>query len=230
MRADGGLDRTYESTDAFVDELSKYLKISTRCKASNIADCWPTKTITMSDGKEYDVSKAKTGKDIGIEANETDNVGMILVDGTALIMTYNTNADLISDGDTIRATFAELPIGFGKTKKFAYTSSVTNPIDFIMDTNGYRGPNSEQRAGSDKMLDVRPFKLAHFSAKPVLGVEVPGVGHVYQLPSITAENTCDGTNKWDTNMTTAAGGIAAQYCDQNRWAGAKAGCDALGMH
>ena len=42
MRADGGLERTYASTDEFVDEFSKYIKISTRCDAAHIADCWPT--------------------------------------------------------------------------------------------------------------------------------------------------------------------------------------------
>ena len=39
MRADGGLERTYASTDEFVDEFSKYIKISTRCDADHIADC-----------------------------------------------------------------------------------------------------------------------------------------------------------------------------------------------
>ena len=55
MRADGGLERTYNSTDEFVDEFSKYIKISTRCDADHIADCWPTKTVTTTDGKTYDV-------------------------------------------------------------------------------------------------------------------------------------------------------------------------------
>ncbi len=39
MRADGALEKTYASTDDFVDELSKYLKITTRCDADHIASC-----------------------------------------------------------------------------------------------------------------------------------------------------------------------------------------------
>ena len=119
MRADGGLERTYASTDDFVDELSKYLKISTRCDASHIADCWPTKTVTTSDGETYDVSKAKTGKNLNLKDNKTDNVGLILADGSSLILTYNPNAGIIGDGDTVTPSFADLPIGFGRTKKFA---------------------------------------------------------------------------------------------------------------
>ena len=101
MRADGGLERTYNSTDEFVDEFSKYIKISTRCDADHIADCWPTKTVTTTDGETYDVSKAKTGKNLNLKDNKSNNVGIILADGATLILTYNPNAGIIGDGDTV---------------------------------------------------------------------------------------------------------------------------------
>ena len=101
MRADGGLERTYASTDEFVDEFSKYIKISTRCDADHIADCWPTKTVTTTDGKTFDVSKAKTGKNLNLKDNKSNNVGIILADGATLILTYNPNAGIIRDGDTV---------------------------------------------------------------------------------------------------------------------------------
>ncbi len=63
MRADGKLMEIYKSTDAFVDELQKYLKISSRCDSENIASCWPTRTVTTSEGKTYDISEADTGQD-----------------------------------------------------------------------------------------------------------------------------------------------------------------------
>ena len=112
MRADGGLERTYNSTDEFVDEFSKYIKISTRCDADHIADCWPTKTVTTTDGETYDVSKAKTGKNLNLKDNKSNNVGIILADGATLILTYNPNAGIIGDGDTVTPSFADLPIGF----------------------------------------------------------------------------------------------------------------------
>ena len=217
MRADGGLERTYNSTDEFVDEFSKYIKISTRCDADHIADCWPTKTVTTTDGETYDVSKAKTGKNLNLKDNKSNNVGIILADGATLILTYNPNAGIIGDGDTVTPSFADLPIGFGRTKKFAYTTSVTSSIDFVMDVNGFKGPNSEARNG--KQYDIRSFKVAKFS-KGCAGVEVPNIGCVYQLPSYSPLDTRkDENKKYDSKYAIS----------DNYWAGAKKACDDIGM-
>ena len=224
MRADGGLERTYASTDDFVDELSKYLKISTRCDANHIADCWPTKTVTTSDGETYDVSKAKTGKNLNLKDNKSDNVGLILADGSSLILTYNPNAGIIGDGDTVTPSFADLPIGFGRTKKFAYTTSVTAPIDFVMDVNGFKGPNSETRNG--KYLDIRSFKTARFS-KGCAGVEVSGVGCIYKIPSYSALEWNDPElTKYDSKWKQEGAWWTGA---PNYWAGAKKACDDIGM-
>ena len=222
MRADGGLERTYNSTDEFVDEFSKYIKISTRCDADHIADCWPTKTVTTTDGETYDVSKAKTGKNLNLKDNKSNNVGIILADGATLILTYNPNAGIIGDGDTVTPSFADLPIGFGRTKKFAYTTSVTDPIDFVMDVNGFKGPNSEARNG--KQYDIRSFKDAKFS-KGCAGNEIKGVGCVYQLPSYSPiKGGSEEMKKWDPEWNKTE---YASY--DNYWAGAKKACDELGM-
>ena len=223
MRADGGLERTYNSTDEFVDEFSKYIKISTRCDADHIADCWPTKTVTTSDGKTFDVSKAKTGKNLNLKDNKSNNVGIILADGATLILTYNPNAGIIGDGDTVTPSFADLPIGFGRTKRFAYTTSVTSSIDFVMDVNGFKGPNSEARNG--KQYDIRSFKVARFS-KGCAGNEIKGVGCVYQLPSFSpikagSEEMKKLEPKWAEHSR------YSQY--DNYWAGAKKACDDIGM-
>ena len=222
MRADGGLERTYNSTDEFVDEFSKYIKISTRCDADHIADCWPTKTVTTSDGKTFDVSKAKTGKNLNLKDNKSNNVGIILADGATLILTYNPNAGIIGDGDTVTPSFADLPIGFGRTKKFAYTTSVTDSIDFVMDVNGFKGPNSEARNG--KQYDIRSFKVAKFS-KGCAGNTIDGIGCVYQLPSYSPIKAgSDEMDKYDPNWNKTA--FASE---DNYWAGAKKACDDIGM-
>ena len=221
MRADGGLERTYNSTDEFVDEFSKYIKISTRCDADHIADCWPTKTVTTTDGETYDVSKAKTGKNLNLKDNKSNNVGIILADGATLILTYNPNAGIIGDGDTVTPSFADLPIGFGRTKKFAYTTSVTSSIDFVMDVNGFKGPNSEARNG--KQYDIRSFKVARFS-KGCAGKDISGIGCVYELPSFSPIKAgSEEMDKWDPKW------VKAGYTGDNYWAGAKKACDDIGM-
>ena len=222
MRADGGLERTYNSTDEFVDEFSKYIKISTRCDADHIADCWPTKTVTTTDGETFDVSKAKTGKNLNLKDNKSNNVGIILADGATLILTYNPNAGIIGDGDTITPSFADLPIGFGRTKKFAYTTSVTDPIDFVMDVNGFKGPNSEARNG--KQYDIRSFKVAKFSTG-CAGNDISGLGCVQQIPSYSPIKAgSDEMKKWDPKWNTTDWKGYDNY-----WAGAKKACDDIGM-
>ena len=180
------------------------------------------KTVTTTDGETYDVSKAKTGKNLNLKDNKSNNVGIILADGATLILTYNPNAGIIGDGDTVTPSFADLPIGFGRTKKFAYTTSVTDPIDFVMDVNGFKGPNSEARNG--KQYDIRSFKVAKFS-KGCAGVEVPNIGCVYQLPSWSPIKAgSEEMDKWDPNWKNS------YYPDEdNYWAGAKKACDDIGM-
>ncbi len=223
MRADGGLERTYNSTDEFVDEFSKYIKISTRCDADHIADCWPTKTVTTTDGETYDVSKAKTGKNLNLKDNKSNNVGIILADGATLILTYNPNAGIIGDGDTVTPSFADLPIGFGRTKKFAYTTSVTSSIDFVMDVNGFKGPNSEARNG--KQYDIRSFKVAKFSTG-CAGNDINGIGCIYPLPSYSPIKAgSDEMDKYDPKWNTTTGWKGYD----NYWAGAKKACEEQGM-
>ena len=179
MRAHGLLNIQYASTDAFVDELQKYLKVAKRCDASNIADCWPTDKVTTSDGEEFEVSKAKTGVNLSL-STETNNVGLILADGASIILNYNPATQGLDVGDRVEAKPKSLPVGFGQSKNFAYTSDVTNGIDFVMDVNGGKSPNSEVES---RARDIRSFKSAKFSKGDLTceeknGVELEGIGCV----------------------------------------------------
>ena len=161
-----------------------------------------------------------------LKDNKSNNVGIILADGATLILTYNPNAGIIGDGDTVTPSFADLPIGFGRTKKFAYTTSVTDPIDFVMDVNGFKGPNSEARNG--KQYDIRSFKVARFSTG-CAGNDINGIGCVYVLPSYSPIKAgTDDMKKWDPNWTAEKVGSSWASAD-NYWAGAKKACDDIGM-
>lgn len=175
MHALGLMSGKYATTDAFVDELQKHLKIAKRCDANHIANCWPTDKVITSDGEEFEVAKAKKGKNLGLKSNTSDNVGLVLADGASIILTYNQDSEGVDVGDKVTASYKALPMGFGKTKTFAYTTSVTAPIDFVMDVNGAKGPNSETI--DNKMKDIRPFNIAHFGTG-CAGTEVDGIGCV----------------------------------------------------
>lgn len=216
MKALGLLNGSYASTDAFVDELQKHLKVAKRCSANNIADCWPTQKVITSDGEEFEVSKAKTGKNLNIKGNTSNNVGLVLADGASIILTYNQDSQGMDVGEAITAQPKTLPLGFGRSKDFAYTTNTTAAIDFVMDVNGGKGPNSETI--DNKMKDIRSFKAARFS-KGCTGIEIPGIGCVVNLGTSYECVTGADKAKWDANG----------YYDPSCWGGAKKACDDIGM-
>ena len=230
MRAHGLLNTQYASTEAFVDELQKYLKISKRCDKDHLTDCWPTETVTNRAGEEYNVADAKTGKHLGL-ATETNNVALILADGAAIILNYNNVSQGMDVGDRVSSEFRNLPVGNGKMKSFAYTSSVTGPIDFIMDVNGKGKPNKEPESDS-KQFDIRSLKAATFTTTtPACVGEMGSAGCVKYLGysnGTTAVN-CNTTSPeyaGDTICGPHPSGFA-----KDQWAGAKALCNAIsGMH
>lgn len=175
MYANGKLLEQYSSTDAFVDELEKYLKIAKRCNASNIDNCWPVKKVINGAGKETSVARVKKGIHLNLPNNKSNNVGLVLADGTPIIISYDTDAKPLGDSDPLTNTTKELSVGFGKTKEFAYSSNAMDSIAFVMDTNGTGGPNSETVNG--KQHDIRSFNGARFAGCP--GKEIEGYGCVY---------------------------------------------------
>ena len=209
MRAHGLLNQSYASTDAFVDELQKYLKVAKRCSASNIADCWPTAKVTDANGEEFEVKDAKTGKNLNHKDNDTDNVGLVLADGASLIMTYNTKAEGLDIGDRVTAMKKELPVGGGKFKEFPYSTSVAGAVDFVMDVNGAKGPNSETVNG--KYHDIRSFNGAQFAKGMVCD---------FMIGKMCVKNL-------ETTYTCIS--EAPYTINNNCWAGAMKACSDIGM-
>ena len=174
MKAHGELSGTYPSTEAFVDELQKYLKVSKRCDSSHIADCWPTEKVIDGDGNEFEVSKAKKGKNLSLNT-DTNNVGLILADGASIILNYNPDGGKIDDTDPLVAVKKSLPVGGGRSKEFVYTSNSTASIDFVTDVNGSAAPNKE--TSDNKYNDIRNLFGAKFS-KGCAGEDISGIGCV----------------------------------------------------
>ena len=218
MRAHGLLNTQYASTDAFVDELQKYLKIAKRCDSEHIADCWPTAKVTTGDGQEFEVSKAKKGANLNRSNNKTNNVGLVLADGASLIMTYNENGGTLDVGDPVSAMKKSLPVGGGKMKEFPYSTSVAGSIDFVMDVNGGKGPNSETIG--DKYYDIRSFNGAQFAKGMVCDFEVG---------NLCVKNLGTTYSRIDTSKDKTYDSDCYSQCSLNYWAGAKKACADIGM-
>ena len=127
----------YDSTDAFVDELQKHLKISKRCNASNLRGCWPYDTVDLGNGKTWDISKTKTGKQLGMNNDDdndytSDNVGIVTADGTPMILSYNKKCKAIDSLEKLSWTTTD-------------NKPLTNPsascVAAVYEINGTGKPN-----------------------------------------------------------------------------------------
>mgnify|MGYP002623211849 CR=1 FL=1 len=216
MNAAGELNY-YPTTEEFVEALSKHLKISKICDKDHLTDCWSSKTVRTYDGNTYEVKNAKTGWDLHT-GNATNNVGLVLGDGSQIILTYNPNVGA-SAGDNVTGSKKTLPIGFGKTKDFAYTTSITSAIDYVVDVNGPAGPNAET-TDDGEFNDIRSFRAAAFSIGRCPGVKIDGICTVNLGNTYPALNCTEEANE--------------KYCVSTStridyFAGAKKTCSDLGM-
>ena len=229
MRAHGELVQ-YGSTDAFVDVLQKYLKITKRCDADHLAECWTTSRVSVMNSNvesSYNVADAKTRKKL-LKNSTTDgnNVGLILADGASLILTYNPSAPIIDIGDKVVGSTMSLPIGKNKYKDFPYTTSVTGSIDFVMDVNGKKGPNKERY--DSKMYDIRPFRLASFAEVAPCQKGNDGTGCIKYINQAYTPVDCSTGNASSVDYQQYCGPHPSEF-PQDYWAGAKKACDEAGM-
>ena len=227
MRAHGELVQ-YSSTDEFVNVLQKYLKITKRCDADHLAECWTTSTITGTDGATYNVADFTTRKKL-LKNSETDgnNVGLILADGASMILTYDPTAQGIDIGDQVLASNKYLPVTSTKYKDFPYTTSVTGAIDFVMDVNGKKGPNAE--TVSKRPRDIRSFRLAGFTKK--LPCENGSKGCIAYVSSYSAVDcsTLAASENETSDYAKYCGPTPSGYSN-DYWAGAKKVCNEAGMY
>ena len=91
----------YGTTMAFVQEMSKHMKIAKICDNEHLAECWPTQEVTLNDeGKTWEIAKTKTAKTLKISTNAedwADTVGIITGDGTGMILSYNKKCEFNVD-------------------------------------------------------------------------------------------------------------------------------------
>ena len=91
----------YGTTMAFVQEMSKHMKIAKICDNEHLAECWPTQEVTLNDeGKTWEIAKTKNAKTLKISTNTedwADTVGIVTGDGTGMILSYNKKCEFNVD-------------------------------------------------------------------------------------------------------------------------------------
>ena len=124
----------YGDTMAFVNEMTKHMKVAKVCDNNHIANCWPTKEVNLKDkGKTWEISKTKDAKTLKIpkdsQPNYADTVGIVTADGTPMILSYDKTCDF--DVDKTGLIF----------NKDSAMSNSMGCLSGVFDWNGGKNPN-----------------------------------------------------------------------------------------
>ena len=126
-----GVYTGHSSTQEFVNELGKHLKLAKVCSNDNLQSCWPYEKVVLNDnGKIWNINKTISGDTLLMNDDNNQEwdktVGLITVDGTSMILSYNKKCDI---DETKRITWNDAK------------SSTTGCIAAVYDWNGERKPN-----------------------------------------------------------------------------------------
>ena len=141
----------YDSTDAFVKEMQRHMKIAKVCDNAHLADCWPSKEVTLDDeGKSWEISKTKTAKTLKVAKADgddwSDTVGIVTGDGTAMILSYNKGCTFDVDKEGLKGN--------------GLNSNSLNCLAGVFDWNGGKKPNKLAKLEGNSKGDVLVFGKA----------------------------------------------------------------------
>ena len=205
----------YTTTEAFVDELSKHIKITRICENDDITTCFAD-TVTWGD-EEVDMSKIKKAKNFGDDKVgwDTNTVGVQFANGVNGVIAYNPDCRQNQFSNDV-ITIGENGIG-------------TNCLAILYDVDGFKNPNTE---GKDlKNLNVTSLGGSNCA------IELSD-GTCFTAPFIPTAHVWNGC---DTNGTTSdpddlafMSKYSLQYClassdgPNDYWAGAVKACKDMG--
>ena len=202
-----GLIGPYSSTDAFVDELQKYFKIAKRCDAEHIRACWPTDTVKLEDGKEWEIAKTKTGKQLKMKSSDTEdyssnNVGIITADGTPMILNYNKKCESL---DPMRT------YGWSTSNNKPETNATAGCVAAVFEINGTGRPNTFRK-------DIIAFNANGLGSSCAIEIDGKCFGAPFSPKPLTKAE-CE----------TEKGNLGIKYCNFNNdyWAGAVKQCGGI---
>ena len=204
----------YTTTEAFVDELSKHIKITRICENDDITTCFAD-TVTWGD-EEVDMSKVKKAKNFGQNDWDTNTVAVQFANGVNGVIAYNPDCrqnqfsnDVITVGET----------GIG-----------TTCLAILYDVDGFKNPNTE---GKDlKNLNVTSLGGSNCAIELSDGTCFTAPFY----PTAHVWNGCDENGATsDPDDLTFMSKYNIQYCmpsiyygTNDYWAGAVKACKDMG--
>ena len=188
----------YTTTEAFVDELSKHIKITRICDNDDITTCFADK-VTW-DGEEVEMSKIKTSKNFGKDDWNTNTVAVQFANGVNGVIAYNPSCTQNQFSNN-EITINENGIG-------------TNCLAMLYDVDGFKNPNNR----GDDLRDIGNIALAGSNC----AIELSD-GTCFTAPFIPTPLTLAECEAQKGEL-----GISECYYESDYWAGAVKACHDMG--
>ena len=189
----------YTTTEAFVDELSKHIKITRICENDDITTCF-SDTVTWGD-EEIEMSKIKTSKNFGQEDWDTNTVAVQFANGVNGVIAYNPSCT--------QNQFSNNEITINEN------GISTDCLAILYDVDGFKNPNTQQK-------DLRGLNVASLGGSNCAIELSDGT-------CFTAPFTPTAVTKTECDQLVADGyPIKECYEENDYWAGAVKACHDVG--
>ena len=195
----------YTTTEAFVDELSKHIKITRICENDDITTCFADKVTWGTENEEVEMSDVKRASHFGQETWGTNTVGVQFANGVNAVIAYN-------------------PTESCKQDPYSNQITGTSCLAILYDVDGFKNPNTQNK-------DLRSINVSSLGGSSC-SFEVDGIcfGTPFQ-PTPHVWNGCDvyGTTSNPDDLA-FMGEHNIQYCmtsaygTNDYWAGAVKTC------
>ena len=166
MNIDGVMTGVANSTEDYMNYFKKYVKVIKTCENDKLENCYAPKFVQTGDKEtEVEVSSLTTASKLGQKEWGTNTMGVVIADGTTVVMAYNPNCSSV---DPFSAEGQSGQVGC---------------MSMLIDVNGKKGPN---RVGDDIQLKNATISTCDmkFQDKCIAASDI--------YPT-TAINTCEGS-------------------------------------
>ena len=193
----------FDSTQAFVDELGKHIKITRTCASDKLTDCFVETIYTGAD--PIDTTKLKQAKNLNSTTDYgTETIGVQFADGVSALIAYNKS--IVNDpysNEVVKVT--------GTDQKTVGLS--TQALSILYDVSGAKTPNLYTNTKDIRGINIA-LNVKNFTSQLKDGTYLYIIG--------TSYNSVDCTNP---------DSVGYEYCNTNDknystnyWVGAKYTC------
>ena len=148
----------YTTTEAFVDELSKHIKITKICDNDDITTCFADKVIWGTENEEVEMADVKRASHFGQDSWGTNTVGVQFANGVNAVLAYNP--------ECVQNQFSNQITG-------------TSCLAILYDVDGFKNPNTQNK-------DLRSINVSSLGGSSC-SFEVGGIcfGTLFQPTALT---------------------------------------------